>query len=84
MSFEQNNYLDFHFILNLGHPQWSILFHGDVRRFQERKNSLWKEITSVIHNDHPECTEKTQEQVEKSGKTLLLQQDLQLENSTTA
>ncbi|KAK4009143.1 hypothetical protein OUZ56_018226 [Daphnia magna] len=22
---------------------------------KERKNSLWKEITSVIHNDHPEC-----------------------------
>ncbi|KZR98923.1 Uncharacterized protein APZ42_005428 [Daphnia magna] len=22
---------------------------------KERKNSFWKEITSVIHNDHPEC-----------------------------
>ncbi|KAI9552668.1 hypothetical protein GHT06_020541 [Daphnia sinensis] len=22
---------------------------------KERKNSLWKQITSVIHNDHPEC-----------------------------
>jgi len=51
---------------------------------KERKNSLWKEITSVIHNDHPECTEKTQEQVEKKWKTLLLQQDLHLETTTTA
>ncbi|XP_045028532.1 uncharacterized protein LOC123471361 [Daphnia magna] len=38
---------------------------------KERKNSLWKEITSVIHNDHPECTEKTQEQVEKKGKNFM-------------
>jgi hypothetical protein len=38
---------------------------------KERKNSLWKEITSVIHNEHPECAEKPQKQVEKKLKNFI-------------
>jgi hypothetical protein len=47
---------------------------------KERKNSLWKEITSVIHNDHPECTEKIQEQVEKKWKNFIAAARLAITN----
>jgi Tol biopolymer transport system component len=44
---------------------------------KEQKNSIWREITATVHNEHPDCTEKTQEQVEKSGKIVWLQSELQ-------
>ena len=47
---------------------------------KERKNSLWKEITSVIYNDYPECTEKTHEQVEKKWKNFIAAARLAIRN----
>nr|CAH0105607.1 unnamed protein product [Daphnia galeata] len=38
---------------------------------KERKNSIWREITAIVHNEHPDCTEKTQEQVEKKWKNFI-------------
>jgi len=38
---------------------------------KERNNLIWREITATVHNEHPDCTEKTQEQVEKKWKNFI-------------
>jgi hypothetical protein len=40
------------------------------------KQNMWKQITIIIHQEHPECPEKTVDVVKKKGKILQQQQGL--------
>jgi hypothetical protein len=71
-------YLNFYFNLNWEIPNEA--YSSTVKK--ERKNSLWKEIT-VIHNDHPECTEKTQKQVKKKWKNCNVAENVAVRNTTS-